>query len=65
MILVTITTFTHQLPLVDSELSKVGDGEVDNVPSVTSKESVRVTAHGTYATQSAFTAAPVNNKESM
>ena len=54
---------------MDSELRKAAGGEGENEgkdmePSLASSSSL-VTAHGTYATQSAFTAAPVVKEEKM
>ena len=59
--------FILQIPIVDSELRKAaGENEDENgQPSSPSASSTKVTAHGTYATQSALTATPVVKEEKM
>ena len=61
--------FFFQIPIVDSELRKAageeGEGEVEGERDKPSTPSQLVTAYGTYATQSAFTAAPVSKEEKV
>lgn len=57
-----------QIPITDSELRKAtGDKEEDGSeqPSSPSVPSNLVTAHGTYATQSALTSTPLVKEEKM
>ena len=58
-----------QIPIVDSELRKAageeGEGEIEGERDKPSTPSQLVTAYGTYATQSAFTAAPVSKEEKV
>lgn len=56
-----------QIPIVDSELRKAAGGEEEGgeCTSPGTSGSKLVTAHGTYATQSAFTAAAAVKEEKM
>ncbi len=66
-----ICMFSLQIPMVDSELRKAsgeegeGSGEGAASPTGSSSASTLVTAHGTYATQSALTATPLVKEEKM
>ncbi|XP_064397244.1 coatomer subunit beta-like isoform X2 [Halichondria panicea] len=66
-VLTVVRATLGEIPLVDSELRKAANSDESDSGSSDPSESVRtlVTAHGTYATQSAFTAAPVSNKEKI
>ena len=58
-----------QIPIVDSELRKAageeGGEELEGERDKPTSPSQLVTAYGTYATQSAFTAAPVSKEEKV
>lgn len=57
-----------QIPIVDSELRKASsseEGDQEEGGGVRETVKTLVTAHGTYATQSAFTATPTTLKESL
>ena len=57
-----------QIPIVDSELRKAAGEEEEGSDKPTSPAATPsnlVTAHGTYATQSALTATPLIKEEKM